>query len=75
MKKHWRNWIPSTYYCTHALAPLMYITDTMPLSVNCQVMAARDASLGNHRAASTLVTVPALARPEWLMEIAVVAAR
>lgn len=32
--KHWRNWIPSTYYCTHALAPLMCITDTMPLSVN-----------------------------------------
>ena len=31
---HWRNWIPSTYYCTHALAPLMYITDTMPVSVN-----------------------------------------
>ena len=31
---HWRNWLPSTYYCTHALAPLMYITDTMPLSVN-----------------------------------------
>ncbi len=32
--KHWRNWIPSTYYCTHALAPLMYITNTMPVSVN-----------------------------------------
>jgi len=31
---HWRNWIPSTYYCTHALAPLMYITDTMPVKVN-----------------------------------------
>ena len=31
--KHWRNWIPSTYYCTHALAPLMYITDTMPESI------------------------------------------
>jgi predicted dehydrogenase len=31
---HWRNWLPSTYYCTHALAPLMYITDTMPVSVN-----------------------------------------
>jgi len=31
---HWRNWIPSTYYCTHALAPLVYITDTMPVSVN-----------------------------------------
>jgi 2-iminobutanoate/2-iminopropanoate deaminase len=40
-----------------------------------RVMAARDRALGGHRAASTLVTVPALARPEWRMEIAVVAAR
>jgi predicted dehydrogenase len=32
--KHWRNWLPSTYYCTHAMAPLMYITDTMPVSIN-----------------------------------------
>ena len=39
------------------------------------VMAARDAALAGHRAASTLVTVPALARPEWKMEIALVAAR
>jgi len=31
---HWRNWLPSTYYCSHALAPLMCITDTMPVSVN-----------------------------------------
>ena len=31
---HWRNWIPCTYYCSHALAPLMFITDTMPVSVN-----------------------------------------
>jgi enamine deaminase RidA (YjgF/YER057c/UK114 family) len=38
------------------------------------VMAARDTALAGHRAASTLVTVPALARPEWRMEIAVVAA-
>lgn len=30
---HWRWWIPSTYYCTHALAPLVYVTDTMPLKV------------------------------------------
>jgi hypothetical protein len=37
-------------------------------------MAARDQALGGHRAASTLVTVPALARPEWRKEIAVVAA-
>lgn len=40
-----------------------------------QVMAVRDEVLGNHRAASTLVTVPALARAEWLMEISLVAAR
>ena len=38
------------------------------------VMAARDRVLGEHRAASTLVTVPALARPEWLIEISVIAA-
>ncbi|NKB71969.1 MAG: hypothetical protein GKR89_33245 [Candidatus Latescibacteria bacterium] len=31
---HWRNWIPSTYYCTHSIAPVMYITDTMPVKVN-----------------------------------------
>jgi predicted dehydrogenase len=31
---HWRLWLPATYYCTHALAPLMVITDRMPKSVN-----------------------------------------
>ena len=36
---HWRNRIPSTYYCTHALAPIMHVTDTMPLSVNAQSIA------------------------------------
>lgn len=39
------------------------------------VMAARDRALGGHRAASTLVTVPALARPEWKLEIALIAAQ
>jgi enamine deaminase RidA (YjgF/YER057c/UK114 family) len=38
-------------------------------------MASRDAHLSPHTAASTLITVPALARPEWKVEIAVVAAR
>jgi predicted dehydrogenase len=33
---HWRNHIPATYYCSHALAPLLYITDTRPRSVNAQ---------------------------------------
>jgi enamine deaminase RidA (YjgF/YER057c/UK114 family) len=31
--------------------------------------------MGGHRAASTLVTVPALVRPEWKLEIAIVAER
>src|SRR5215211_1360530 len=39
------------------------------------VMAARDAFMAGHRASSTPVTVPALARPEWRVEIAIVAAR
>ena len=38
------------------------------------VMAVRDRFLDGHLAASTLVTVPALAQPQWKMEIAVVAA-
>jgi 2-iminobutanoate/2-iminopropanoate deaminase len=38
------------------------------------IMSARDKYLGTHRAASTLVTVPELAQPEWRMEISVVAA-
>ncbi|MBI2297798.1 MAG: Gfo/Idh/MocA family oxidoreductase [Armatimonadetes bacterium] len=33
-RNHWRNVLPSTYYCTHALAPLMCITDTRPVTVN-----------------------------------------
>lgn len=40
--KHWRNWLPSTYYCTHALAPLMYITDRMPVRVNGLSIACRE---------------------------------
>ena len=38
------------------------------------VMSARDTFLGAHRAASTLVTVPALAQSAWRMEVAIVAA-
>lgn len=30
---HWRNWTPRTYYITHALAPLMKMTDAMPTKV------------------------------------------
>jgi enamine deaminase RidA (YjgF/YER057c/UK114 family) len=39
------------------------------------VMAVRDRVMAGHRPSSTLVVVPALARTEWRMEIALVAAR
>lgn len=39
---HWRNWLPATYYCTHAMAPVMFITDTMPVKVNGFVIAHRE---------------------------------
>ena len=39
------------------------------------VMSARDRFMAGHLVASTLVTVPALARREWKVEVAVVAAR
>lgn len=38
------------------------------------VMAARDRFMAGYKAASTLVTVPALAQPQWKVEIAIVAA-
>ena len=31
--KHWRKYLPKTYYLTHSLAPLMYITGTRPKRV------------------------------------------
>ena len=37
-RNHWRNWIPATYYCTHSIAPVMYITDTRPARVNAFVV-------------------------------------
>lgn len=32
-RNHWRNWMPSTYYCTHALGPLVTITGCRPVRV------------------------------------------
>lgn len=31
--RHWRNRLPATYYITHSLAPLMYITGAVPRRV------------------------------------------
>lgn len=56
---------------TDVVSVTTYVVQGHDLGV---VMAARDAAMAGHRSASTLVLVPALARPEWRMEIAVVAA-
>ncbi|MBO7344342.1 MAG: Gfo/Idh/MocA family oxidoreductase, partial [Clostridia bacterium] len=32
-EKHWRNYLPRTYYLTHSLAPLMWITGKTPRKV------------------------------------------
>jgi enamine deaminase RidA (YjgF/YER057c/UK114 family) len=53
-----------------------YVVNTDNLAANLAVvMAVRDEVMGDHRAASTLVTVPALARVEWQIEISLVAAK
>jgi enamine deaminase RidA (YjgF/YER057c/UK114 family) len=55
---------------------VVYTSDSGEMATRLKlVMGARDAALNGHLAASTLVTVPALARPEWLMEISVLAVR
>lgn len=36
---HWRNHLPSTYYPTHAMSPIMHVTDTRPVSVNSLAIA------------------------------------
>lgn len=32
-EKHWRNYIPRTYYITHSLGPLMHVTGAFPKKV------------------------------------------
>ena len=33
---HWRAWMPRTYYVTHALGPIMYMTKSMPKYVSAR---------------------------------------
>ncbi len=54
------------------VAVTTYVVAGEPLG---PVMAARDRFMDGALAASTLVTVPALARPDWRVEVAVVAAQ
>lgn len=33
---HWRAWMPRTYYVTHAMGPLMYMSNSMPKYVSAR---------------------------------------
>jgi predicted dehydrogenase len=37
-KYHWRAWLPRTYYVTHAMGPLMYMTNSMPKYVSARAV-------------------------------------
>ena len=41
-ERHWRNYLPRTYYITHSLGPLMYITGAMPKRVTAMPAFAPD---------------------------------
>lgn len=61
---------------TDIVSVTTYVVASSTLSEDLrEVMMSRDRALGGHLAASTLVTVPSLARAEWKMEISVIAAR
>lgn len=45
---HWRNLIPTIYYNTHALAPIMFITETRPEFVNAQSVPYSSADTERH---------------------------
>ena len=44
--RHWRNWTPRSYYLTHALCPVMQMTDTLPVRVTAMASFAPELSKG-----------------------------
>lgn len=34
IRDHWRNYVPSTFYCTHSIGPLFFATDRRAVRVN-----------------------------------------
>ncbi len=71
----WENLLAMLEEAEMELADIVSITTYVVVGNDLSVvMAARDLVMGEHRAASTLVPVPALAQPKWKMEIAIIAA-
>ncbi len=38
-ERHWRNYLPRSYYITHSLAPIMYATGSVPVRVTAMPVA------------------------------------
>jgi predicted dehydrogenase len=59
--EHWRNNIPRTYYITHSLAPLMYITGQRPVRVSAMPVYGYEEDLTNplnvHDRAAVITTL------------------
>lgn len=56
-KYHWRNWLPRSYYLTHSLAPLMYMTDLMPVRVTAMASFIPESMAGTASQVADLVSV------------------
>lgn len=54
---HWRAWLPKSYYLTHSLGPLMYITGEIPVTVNCRTVFAPELFEGTDRRSADAVSV------------------
>jgi 2-iminobutanoate/2-iminopropanoate deaminase len=71
----WSNLLAMLEEAEMEVADIVSVTTYVVMGNDLSVvMAARDRVMGEHRAASTLVPVPALAQPKWKMEIASIAA-
>lgn len=50
---HWRRYIPATYYCSHALAPLIYVTGELPRRVVAMTAAFSESNIQTYHRVKT----------------------
>jgi enamine deaminase RidA (YjgF/YER057c/UK114 family) len=72
----WKNIVEILKEAHMEVTDIVSVTTYVVLDQDLQaVMEARDDHLKQHRAASTLVTVPELAQDQWKMEISIIAVK
>ena len=70
----WKNILEILKEAHMEVTDIVSVTTYVVIDQDLQaVMEARDDHLKQHRAASTLVTVPELAQDQWKMEISIIA--